>query len=176
MAKGKIIEASLAGENVLSEDNPRSRELYDKSRLGELKSGKFRYSLYESLFLIETKKMDVISTNKNLSTEDFIKKAKRIDKNFFVKYLVFKDLRSRGYIVKTALKFGAEFRVYGKGTKPGEGHAKWIVFPVHETGTLTWHDLSAKSRVSHSTKKNLLIAVVDDESDVTYYEVAWKKP
>ena len=42
MAKGKIIEASLAGENVLSEDNPRSRELYDKSRLGELKSGKFR--------------------------------------------------------------------------------------------------------------------------------------
>ena len=118
MAKGKIIEASLAGENVLSEDNPRSRELYDKSRLGELKSGKFRYSLYESLFLIETKKMDVISTNKNLSTEDFIKKAKRIDKNFFVKYLVFKDLRSRGYIVKTALKFGAEFRVYGKGTKP----------------------------------------------------------
>jgi tRNA-intron endonuclease len=176
MAKGKMVEASFVGENVLAEDNPKSRELYDKSRLGEPKSGKFRYSLYEALFLIENKKMEVISRNNTLSNEEFTKKTKKLDKNFFVKYLVFKDLRSRGYIVKTALKFGAEFRVYEKGTKPGEGHARWIAFPVHESSTLTWHDLSAKSRVSHSTKKNLLIAVVDDESDVTYYEVAWKKP
>ena len=49
----------------------------------------------------------------------------------------FKDLRKKGYIVKTALKFGADFRVYEKGVKPGEDHAKWVVFPVHERNTHT---------------------------------------
>jgi tRNA-intron endonuclease len=97
-------------------------------------------------------------------------------RNFWISYCAYKNLRSRGYIVKTALKFGAEFRVYDKGIKPGEDHAKWIVFPVHESETLTWYDFSAKNRVSHSTRKNLLIAVVDDEDDVTYYEVKWVKP
>ena len=97
-------------------------------------------------------------------------------KNFFTKYAVYQDLRRKGYIVKTALKFGAEFRVYENGKKPGQAHAIWIVFPVYETSGLTWHEFSAKTRVAHSTRKNLLIAIVDEEGDVTYYEVAWKKP
>ena len=79
-------------------------------------------------------------------------------------------------LTKTALKFGADFRVYDRGIKPGEDHAKWVVYPVHEGETLTWHDFSAKNRVAHSTKKRLLIGVVDDEGDVTYYVVKWMKP
>jgi len=47
-------------------------------------------------------------------------KFKRIDKKIQIKYPVFKDLREKGYIVKTALKFGADFRIYDKGQKPGE--------------------------------------------------------
>ena len=93
-----------------------------------------------------------------------------------IKYAVFKDLREKGYIVKTALKFGADFRVYPKGVKPGKKHAKWIVFVEHETGKLTWHEFAAKNRVAHSTRKNLLLAIVDEEGDITYYEVRWIKP
>jgi tRNA-intron endonuclease len=85
-------------------------------------------------------------------------------------------LRKIGYVVKTALKFGADFRVYDKGVKPGEDHAKWIVYPVKESDFITWYEFSAKNRVAHSTKKKLLIGVVDGESDVTYYEIAWRKP
>ena len=85
-------------------------------------------------------------------------------------------MRSKGYIVKTALKFGAEFRVYDKGIKQGQDHAKWILYASKESDNLNWHDFSAKTRVAHSTKKNLLIAIVDDESDVTYYEISWIRP
>jgi tRNA-intron endonuclease len=60
--------------------------------------------------------------------------------------------------------------------KPGEDHAKWVVFPVHETATMTWYEFSAKNRVAHSTKKRLLLGIVDDEQDVTYYEVRWLRP
>src|SRR3989339_197191 len=103
-------------------------------------------------------------------------KFNKIDKKIHIKYLVFKDLRDKGYTVKTALKFGAEFRIYEKGTKPGKEHAKWIVFTDHESNKLTWHEFSAKNRVAHSTKKNLLLAILDEEGSITYYEVKWVKP
>ena len=85
-------------------------------------------------------------------------------------------MRNRGYIVKTALKFGADLRIYERGVKPGEEHAKWILYPVYESNGLTWQEFAAKNRVAHSTRKKLLIGIVDDENDVTYYEIEWKKP
>ena len=103
-------------------------------------------------------------------------KFKKIDNKIQIKYSIFKDLRERGYIVKTALKFGADFRVYDKGARPGKKHAKWIVFAEHESKRLTWHEFSAKNRVAHSTRKNLLLAILDEEGDITYYEVKWIRP
>ena len=85
-------------------------------------------------------------------------------------------MRNRGYIVKTALKFGADFRVYDKGKKPGKTHAKWVVFVDHESKKINWNEFSAKNRVAHSTKKKLLLAIVDEESSVSYYEVSWIRP
>ena len=97
-----------------------------------------------------------------LNYEQFLKKSLKLEPNFKIRYSVFKDLRKRGYIVKTALKFGADFRVYERGVKPGEDHAKWVVYPISEGETLTWYDFAAKNRVAHSTRKKLLLAVVDD--------------
>ena len=94
--------------------------------------------------------------------EQFLKKATRLEPNFWIRYSVFKDMRNRGYIIKTALKFGADFRVYDRGVKPGEDHARWIIYPVHEGSVLTWYEFAAKNRVAHSTKKRLMMGIVDD--------------
>ena len=173
--KEKIV-ASFARERVLAEDKGSAHELYDQSRFGESKEGKLNYSLVEALSLLEKGKMDVMDGKKPLTTEEFIKRARQAEPNFWIRYCVFRDMRSRGYIVKTALKFGADFRVYDRGVKPGDDHAKWIIFPVHEGDTLTWYEFAAKNRVAHSTKKRLLLAIVDEESDVSYYEINWIRP
>ncbi|MBI4143528.1 tRNA-intron lyase, partial [Candidatus Woesearchaeota archaeon] len=47
---------------------------------------------------------------------------------------------------------------------------------VHEASTLTWYEFAAKNRVAHSTKKRLLMAIVDAENDVTFYEIRWLRP
>ena len=60
--------------------------------------------------------------------------------------------------------------------KPGEDHAKWVVYPVNEGNMMTWHEFAAKNRVAHSTRKRLLLAIVDDENEVTFYEVNWVRP
>ena len=171
----KKIQAFIIGE-VISSNSPEAYSLYKKNFFGKPVGEKIQYSLSEALFLIENGKMDVFSKSKKIPEKELAKKFQRIDKKIQIKYAVFKDLRRRGYIVKTALKFGAEFRVYDKGVKPGNKHARWIVFAEHESKKLTWHDFSAKNRVAHSTKKNLLLAIVDEEGDITYYEVKWMKP
>lgn len=170
--KFKII---YSAGRVFSED-PRAKTLYDKSRFGEIIGGRVYYSFVESIYLADKGKASIYFLNKKIPAEKFLEKMNKTEKNFLTKYYVYKDLRDRGYIVKTALKFGADFRVYDKGKKPGEEHAKWIVFPVYETKSMTWYEFSAKVRVAHSTKKNLLIGVVDEEGDVSYYEVSWIRP
>lgn len=176
--KKVVVKALLAGEKVITEASDEAREFYNQSRFGMMpESGKVELSLLEGFYLLEKGKLSVKNdSGKKLTYESFLKKAREAEPNFWIRYCVFKDIRNRGYIIKTALKFGADFRVYDRGVKPGEDHARWIVYPVHEGDTLTWYEFAAKNRVAHSTKKRLLIGIVDDEGDVTYYEIKWMRP
>ncbi len=171
-----IIEAELVDSKVIGESCDLAREFYDKSRYGEPFQKRFQYSLVEALYLVERGKMKVFKGKKEIIFEELLKFGRKTENNFWTRYVAFKDMRNRGYIVKTALKFGADFRVYDRGVKPGDDHAKWIMYPISESETCSWYEFSAKNRVAHSTKKRLLIAIVDDEGDIVYYEVAWTRP
>lgn len=173
--KALSFKAVLSGNKVFSNSQD-AFTLYEQSRFGEPSEGKVYYSLAEALYLIEKGKMNVYDGKKKLSFNSFLDIAQKSENNFHTRFIVFKDMRNRGYIVKTALKFGADFRVYERGVKPGQEHAKWILYAVYESTGLTWHEFTAKNRVAHSTKKRLLIGIADDENDITYYEIAWKKP
>ena len=174
-AKRIVVKAVFSSEYIYS-NKKEAFSLHQQSRFGEQKEGKILYSVFEALYLLEKGKLELIHNKKKLKFEQLLGKFKEQDNRVETKYVVFKNMRDRGYVVKTALKFGAEFRVYDKGVKPGQDHAKWILYPVKESDSLTWHDFSAKNRVAHSTKKNLLIGIVDEEKDVTYYICQWTKP
>lgn len=163
-------------ESKITSNSIEAFSLYEKSRFGEKKEGRIEYSPIEALFLLSERKIAIFSGKKPLTKESFMKKLKKTDKRIETRLTAYKDLRKKGYILKTALKFGADFRVYERGIKPGEDHARWILFIVKESEPLSWHDFAAKNRIAHSTKKNLLIAIVDEEEDISYYEVSWRKP
>lgn len=170
-----MIEASLLGTSARSKSEA-AFSLFERSRFGEKKGQEIEYSSYETLFLVENGKMEVYDKAKKASFEELSRKLKKHNPKLITNYSAFADLRTKGYIVKTGFKFGAEFRVYKKGAKPGQDHATWLLYPVKEHEMLSWHDFSAKNRVATTTKKKLLIGVVDNESQVIYYEVAWFKP
>ncbi len=176
MGKAKV-SAGFSEQRVITEDSDEARELYAHSRFGSVIKGRVALSMLEAFYLMEKGRLTIRGkSGRKLTEEGFLRKARKIEQNFWVRSRVFADLRSRGYIVKTALKFGADFRVYDRGIKPGQDHAKWVVYPVHEGSTLTWQEFSAKNRVAHSTKKKLMVGIVDDEGDVTYYEIRWLRP
>lgn len=170
-----MIQAHFSGTKIYSTSSE-AFSLFEKSVFGEKKNNKIEYALAEALFLMDDEKMKVFSGKKELDEESLLKKLKKIDKKIETKFSVYKDLRKKGYIIKTALKFGAEFRVYDKGFKPGEAHAKWILYTAREHESINWHDFAAKNRIAHSTNKNLLIGILDEEGDVSYYEISWARP
>lgn len=173
--ENKSFKAVLSGERIFS-NAKEAFTFHDTGQFGEPKEGKVYYALVEALYLLEKRRLEIYVGKKKISFNACMQKAQELEKNFHTRFIVYRDMRNRGYILKTALKFGADFRVYERGAKPGEKHAKWILYPVYETSVLTWHDFAAKNRVAHSTRKKLLIAIVDEENDVTYYEVEWKRP
>lgn len=176
--KAAPVLAQFCNEEIVTENSNEARELYNKSRYGTLlEDGRVQLSFIEALYLAEKSKIKLVSLKKKeISFESLMKKANVCEPNLPARYRVFKDIRERGYIIKTALKFGADFRVYDRGVKPGEDHARWVVYAVREGSTLTWHDFAAKNRVAHSTRKRLLIGVVDEEGDVSYWESRWLRP
>jgi tRNA-intron endonuclease, archaea type len=176
MTKLKLPEGTLEKEMVILEDSDEARLVFEKNAFGSMLRGKVQLSLLEALYLVEKGKIKVLKGKKEASFEQILKAAKKNDKKSLTRYSVFRDLRDRGYIIKTALKFGADFRAYDRGIKPGEDHAKWVVFAVHESEALTWREWSAKNRVANSTKKRLLLGIVDDEQSCSYWESRWMRP
>jgi len=170
-----MINAQLTGDRIYSSSLD-SFSLCEKSSFGEKKDRRIEYSFVEALYLLSINKMTIHSGKKIILFEPLLLKLKKIDKGIESKFIVFSDLRKKGYVVKAALKYGADFRVYDKGQRPSTAHARWILFVTKESSLLNWQDFAAKNRIAHSVKKNLLIAIVDQESDITYYEVRWTRP
>lgn len=162
-------QAYMQGKNFYS-NKKQAIDLASSSFFGELKDGKVTYSLFEVLYLLEKSKIELQDNKKGMRFDSLLNKYKKLMDS----YQVFKDLREKGYIVKEGLKFGADFRVYEKSQKPGKHHAKYLVSVQHYKDKLNLKDFSAKTRVAHSTNKNLVLAIVDSEGDITYIESNWR--
>ena len=178
-AKGYMAGYLVGNKVLVTDDYEKALEFYNRSAFGEIhgvKKKQIEFSLVEALYLMEREKFDIYVGKNKLNFEQFVRKANRAESGFWTRYQVYREIRTRGYIVKTALKFGADFRVYDRGVKPGKSHAKWILFATSEGDKYAWRDFAAMNRVAHSTRKKLLIGIVDEEGEVTYYQVSWKKP
>lgn len=123
----------------------------------------------EVLFLIERGDLDPGMTV--AAARDFFTEKSG---GFLHRYAAYKDLRTKGYVVKAGAKYGADFRVYDKGVKPSRKeereHAKFLVWVLGENETLEMKTLVGINRVAHSVRKVLVIAIVDRELDVTYVQ------
>lgn len=167
------MDAELSEEFIIIKDE-NSAKLHDKSHYGNLTEEGLQLSLIEALFLMEKEKINILKEGKIISLNDVFQLVR--EKGLFTKYLVYKDLRNRGYVIKTGFKYGSEFRLYERGRSPGDGHSYYLVKVASEEDHIPLSDLSSYVRVAHGVNKYLLFAVVDGENDITYYNVEWTRP
>jgi len=160
----------LSGTKVLVGESDLKSFLREKG-FGEERGKRQELSLIEALFLVENEKMRVVDGEKNLSFDDLLKIGNRVEENFYSKYLVYSDLRTRGLLVRTGLKFGSDFRVYERGKGIRAGHSRYLVHVVPEEYTCSFPELARAIRLSQNVNKLMIYAIVDEEGDVTYYQI-----
>lgn len=180
----KGIEGELIKNRVIIWDSS-AVNLYDESGYGkplpDEKPERIELELAEAAYLLEKGKIKIFvkqkSRKKSIKFKKFFKIASDEIVGFATQYAVYKDLRERGYLVKTGFKFGTHFRVYDRGVKLKRGpkapheHTKWIVHAVAEESAFSLPEFSRAVRLAHNIRATMLWAVVDKESDVTYYLV-----
>ncbi len=167
------MNSELSGDLVIVREGNIAK-IHEKSHYGNMTEDGLELSLIEALYLMEKGKLEINIDSDDVTIEKLIKLIR--GQGSFTNYIVFKDLRNRGYIVKTGFKYGSEFRLYERGKSPGDGHSNYLVKVASENSKFMMSDLSSYVRVAHGVNKKLLFAVVDDENDITYYNVEWTRP
>ncbi|MEK6877306.1 MAG: tRNA-intron endonuclease family protein, partial [Thermoproteota archaeon] len=91
--------------------------------------------------------------------------------DILTKFLIYRDLRTKGYIAKDGFGFGSDFRVYERG-QFGEKAAKYVVFGLSE-GKREKMGLLQK-QIEQITKmgKEPVIAVIERRGEVIYYKIS----
>ncbi|WP_297073921.1 tRNA-intron lyase, partial [Thermococcus sp.] len=140
----------LSGGRVFSTDQNAINGLHNKRHFGKLVEGKLFLSLLEATYLVERGKIEVREGKRKLTVEELMELGRKRDELFDAKYLVYKDLRDRGYTVKSGLKFGSHFRVYRRGM---DEHSQWLVWVLPENSRLSPNDITARVRVAHGVRK-----------------------
>lgn len=130
-------------------------------------------SLIEAQYLLESGRISIfdVELNKNLTSEKFFEFAKNKHNMFEDKYKIYKDLRDKGYVVRPALKFGADFAVYKKG--PGLEHSPFIVQVLRSDSNISAIEMVRAGRLATSVRKRFIIA---NPQTKTYYVLKWFKP
>lgn len=181
-----IYKGYLVGNRILILDIQAARDLYSKGFFGKPlgiskpKSAEdiktpLELSLIEGLYLIKRKILEVYNNDDKLIDEEYLLKyAKDIIENFELLYIVYEDLRNKGFVVRSGLKYGADFSVYTIG--PGIEHAPYLVLVVNSEEPIKPNLITGFGRVSHSTRKNLVLAFVNPKTRTIRYTIfKWVK-
>jgi tRNA-intron endonuclease len=148
--------------------------LHEKSKFGKIEADFLHLSLIEACYLQEKGRLNIYEDDVECSIGYLIDLIKQ--EGLYGKYVVFRDLKDRGYVIKTGFKYGSEFRLYERGGGPGEGHSDYLVKILFENYDIKALDFASYLRVSHGVNKKLLLAIVDEDFDITYYNVEWTRP
>jgi tRNA-intron endonuclease len=137
---------------------------------GEIVDGSLEMHPLEASYLVWEQKMEVFDENgKNISFEDLLTIMIN-DPATFLKYVVYSDLRRRSRLV--VYERATEFlRLYPKGASIGERASKQLILPLSEDQPISHDQILASLEKVMRLRKELILAVVDDEMNVTYYEI-----
>jgi tRNA-intron endonuclease len=166
------IAASLK-DNVVTVSSTAGIEELSTRGYGVSEDGKLGLAFYEVLFLLgkEAIELEDEKTGKKLGFQDVLERFQSVDKDAWVRYLIYRDLRSRGYVAREGFGLGIDFRVYKRGDY-GKETAKYFIFCIQEGQPVTVEELARTQRYVQSLKKDLVLAVINRRGEIVYYSLS----
>lgn len=169
-SKGKLV-----GNFIIIKDEREASQIYNKGYYGlPLSGGGLRLDLIEAIYLIEANRLKVSKNKKMLNLEEIIAYATKISPEFEIKYIVYRDLRLRGYIVK--LGTPPFFRVFPRGGIPNKSLSQYWLTPISERTIFRIEKVIKQIEATKNVRKEFAVGIVDEEGDLTYYEIDKAEP
>lgn len=129
-------------------------------------------TFYEALYLLEKRILAVHDNKGNkLGFQALVQQYESINENAWANYLVYRDLRSRGYVVREGFGSKVDFRVYDRGDY-SKDPAKYLIVGVQEGKPVSIQELTNSLTESLSLKKELVLAVINRRGEIVYYSVS----
>jgi tRNA-intron endonuclease, archaea type len=139
---------------------------------GTLENKVFSLTFYESLYLLDKGMLEVKDEEgKTVDFRRLLHCYETHNNNAWVNYLVYRDLRSRGYVVREGFGGGIDFRIYERGTY-GKDTAPYLIMITQEGKPLPVNDLADALTKCNSQKKELILAVTNRRGEVVHYSVS----
>lgn len=158
---------ALVKDRVLLSDEKEANSLYNKGAFGVPQSGgALLLDLVEALYLVEHNRLKV----EGYDAGDLLCFASTLERDFEIRYVVYRDLRNRTFTVKPSNL--TDFNIYARGAIPGRAASTHLVRAASERGTLDGAALLAEVDRARKHQKTLLVALVDEEGDLTYFEAS----
>jgi tRNA-intron endonuclease len=138
-----------------------------------LDDGRLELIPVEILHLLERRRITAKTPDGVVVNADYIVSSLlSASPSLWTEYLVFRDLRSRGYAVRQGFGAGLGFRVYARGEKPGTATANQLVYVLREGEPISLQDLDMVTEAASAARKKLVFALVDQNGEVNFYRVA----
>jgi tRNA-intron endonuclease len=150
---------------------PKLQQQLNQKGYGEMIQSKLLLKSFESLYLLFTDRLTLFKGKKNIDFDSFLLICKKHDKDILTKFLVYRDLRNRGYTVKNGLDFGSDFMVYDKPFS-SKSPSKFLVFSLNEGKHEKISKLQQKIEEITKIGKEPIIAVVQRQGEIIYYKVS----
>ena len=129
--------------------------------------------LMEGLYLVEKGELHVYMgpEKKPVTAEELMQVAERLHKDFRQKYAVYKELRDKGLVVTSGIKYGCDFMVYKQG--PGLEHAPYMLTVKNSDNEITATEIVKAGRLATTVRKRFIIAI--PEKKTQYIMFKWFK-
>lgn len=139
---------------------------------GTKENNVFMLSYYEALYLLDKELLDVTDQKgKGADFQTVLTRYEAANENAWANYLVYRDLRSRGYVVREGFGTGIDFRIYERGAY-GKDSAQFLILSIQEGKPLPIQDLANAMQQCQSQKKELILAVMNRRGEVVHYSVS----
>ena len=159
--------ALLQKDRVVVPDEKDANALYNKGAFGVPQSGgALVLDLVEALYLVEHNRLAVEGED----AASLLCLASVAERDFEVRYIVYRDLRNRTFTVKPSNL--TDFNVFARGALPGRSPSTHLVRCVSERASLDGGSLLDEVARAARHQKKLLVALVDEEGDLTYFDAA----
>ncbi len=152
---------------ILIEEAKFKDQLRNKG-FGEVFNNEYLLSGLEALYLLNVKKLKLVG-RKDYDFSSLLKILILKDKKILTKYLIYRDLRSKGYIVKEGFGFGTDFRIYDRG-EYGKKPSKYISIGINEGLNIKSKDFVDTIEQIENMGKDTVIAVIERRGEVIYYK------